>query len=124
MWWGKVGVKNWEKAVILWVGRGDLTPPGARYGCSLKICDKPKGLPVGGGVLDAPDGYENYRTFAIYCAVGPDIESLFLGSVQGITLQSAARTARKQRPVPSVASRHLPAPRGVTLKGSQRISSD
>ena len=25
---------------------------------------------VGGGVLDAPDWYENYRTFAIYCAVG------------------------------------------------------
>ena len=70
MWWGKVGVKNWEKAVILWVGRGDLTPPGARYGCPLKICDKPKGLPVGGGGPDAPDGYENYRTFAIYCAVG------------------------------------------------------
>ena len=25
---------------------------------------------VGGGVLDAPDWYESYRTFAIYCAVG------------------------------------------------------
>ena len=132
MWWGKVGVKNWEKAVILWVGRGDHTPPGARYACSLKICDKPKGLPVGGGVPDAPDGYENYRTFAIYCAVGrpalwpPESWNIeyILGSAQGITLQSAARTARKQRPVLSVASRHLPAPRGVTLKGSQRISSD
>ena len=87
---------------------------------------------VGGGVLDAPDGYENYRTFAIYCAVGrpalwpPESWNIeyILGSAQGITLQSAARTARKQRPVLSVASRHLPAPRGVTLKESQRISSD
>ena len=78
---------------------------------------------VGGGVLDAPDWYENYRTFAIYCAVGrpalwpPESWNIayILGSAQGITLQSAARTARKQRPVPSVASRHLPAPRGVTL---------
>ena len=78
---------------------------------------------VGGGVLDAPDWYENYRTFAIYCAVGrpalwpPENWNIayILGSAQGITLQSAARTARKQRPVPSVALRHLPAPRGVTL---------
>ena len=78
---------------------------------------------VGGGVLDAPDWYENYRTFAIYCAVEwpalwpPESWNIayILGSAQGITLQSAARTARKQRSVPSVASRHLPAPRGVTL---------
>lgn len=75
---------------------------------------------VGGGVLDAPDWYENYRTFAIYCAVGrpalwpPESWNIayILGSAQGITLQSAARTARKQRPVPSVASRHLPRPAG------------
>ena len=87
---------------------------------------------VGGGVLDAPDWYENYRTFAIYCAVGlpalwpPESwnRAYILGSAQGLTLPSAVRTARKQRPVPSVASRHLPAPRGVTLKASQRISSD
>ena len=82
-----------------------------------------------GGKPPTPDWYENYRTFAIYCAVGrPPPESwniaYILGSAQGITLPSAARTARKQRPVPSVAPRHLPAPRGVTLKASQRISSD
>ena len=58
MWWGKVGVKNWEKAVILWVGRGDHTPPGARYGCSLKICDKPKGLPVGAASSTPRTGIE------------------------------------------------------------------
>ena len=78
---------------------------------------------VGGGFLAAPDWYENYRTFAIYCAVGrPPPESwniaYILGSAQGITLPSAARTARKQRPVPSVAPRHLPAPRGVTPQGA------
>ena len=87
---------------------------------------------VGGGVLDAPDWYKNYRTFAIYCAVGrpalwpPESWNIayILGSAQGITLQSAARTARKQRSVPSVASRHLPAPRGVTLKGAPKYTAD
>ena len=48
----------------------------------------------------------------------------FLGSACGTTLQSAAQTARKQRPVPSVASRHLPAPRGVTLKGTPKYTAD
>ena len=48
----------------------------------------------------------------------------FLDSACGTTLQSAAQTARKQRPVPSVASRHLPAPRGVTLKGMPKYMAD
>ena len=119
MWWGKVGVKNWEKSSNFMGRAGDLTPPGARYGCSLKICDKAKGLPVGGGVPDAPDGYENYRTFAIYCAVGrpalwpPESWNIayILGSAQGTTLQSAARTARKQRRSP-LSLRDISPPRG------------
>ena len=44
---------------------------------------------VGGGVLDAPDWYENYRTFAIYCAVGRPA----LWPPQGLTTAEGLRIA-------------------------------